>query len=892
MADNMRLRKLGDKAAAMGSMMVRPQSSEAAGLQAKQQIINQYNNANDPMEEIPPVSQPAQEVDKLDPNAVYGTRKGEQRIDVAPMLRPLGSGYVDPSLVKMKPMYDDGGTVPDSNNLPQEAFDLNAASVVGDSAVDSAAQAVPESGMHKAEDAAKSVGNAMDDPSSMPGQGAQTRQYGIQGLNRNYMVPMMDDGGVVKTGMIKLSPTPEPELNKTSVEGMTPLLHESVKMDMMRNADLYPKSTDPNQSSDVIDPEELTKYNQNKAPKMKPMYDDGGPVYMDPNDGHHQEAVLEEGERVLTPEQNKQYETEHGAPADFGGRVMQQPNPPVKPMLDTERESDQPVGGAKMDVSNPPDAKVGGGEPAMMRTMSATNAPKMAPVGQPHDAAPAAVSGGAPGTQQVQQPEANPLSHEGPALPSDHDKFQQEKSALKQKMADAAEGKFNNGKFDHIAYGEAKMALADLEKANPYGSTANHPGMGGKILRGLATAGEIASDVVLGPGITERIPGTQENLRAEEARGQQQITQGLGQQATEAETGLHKAQAQVAGMPKTNDEAVAHAQFRLDHSAPGTPEHTTAQKELDSAIGNVGKIAGAKNDVKQLDLNHQLARLQEQQLDETDPAKKEALEQQMAIIQDRIQQSSKLTDRRREVIAHAREMGLDPSKPEDYNKAVMDYEAKKTASKAEGGFPTWQKRADIQNSLATERALLVQQNADANQFGLKAAELQQKGDQDYIKAMGHVNLINKALASSDASQVAANLVPLMATLNVVHDVGGISRLNKQELDSLAPNHGALTRWLSANWDRVAVGELPDNYQTEVAGLMKDIAANVNDNHDSYTKAVDQNFRQHGQAPAVTPKATGGTKVTPKATPPATPPAQGAGGYSEWRAKQPQLQKKQ
>ena len=87
--------------------------------------------------------------------------------------------------------------------------------------------------------------------------------------------------------------------------------------------------------------------------QLAPVYDDGGDV--DVNDGKHQVAVLEDGERVLTPEQNEQYKKEHGAPADFGGPVL--PNPKgLKPILDTEiqPETERLSGGAKMSTDNAP----------------------------------------------------------------------------------------------------------------------------------------------------------------------------------------------------------------------------------------------------------------------------------------------------------------------------------------------------------------------------------------------------------------------------------------------------------------------------------------------------------------------------------------------------------
>jgi hypothetical protein len=114
-------------------------------------------------------------------------------------------------------------------------------------------------------------------------------------------------------------------------------------------------------------PSEVIGYPIGKSPqypvpaglrKMAPVYDDGGTV--DVNDGQHQVAVLKEGERVLTPEENEQYKKEHpettGAPADFGGRVI--PNPKgIKPMDSDAPYASTPMtypGGARMNIDNAP----------------------------------------------------------------------------------------------------------------------------------------------------------------------------------------------------------------------------------------------------------------------------------------------------------------------------------------------------------------------------------------------------------------------------------------------------------------------------------------------------------------------------------------------------------
>jgi hypothetical protein len=870
-----KLKRVADETTKQGRKVVAPQESEARALAEKNQQIDEYQNTYGPIlgtmgaprsssggMSAPP--KPIQEVDKVLPSARYGSRPGEQRLDVSDMMRPLGQDQpvervrMVPAAAAIKlPLYDDGGPV-DPNNLPQEAFDPSAANVVGQSAIDSAATAAPESGLHKVMDRVGRAGKAMDggDPSSMPGQTANTRQYGVQGLDRNYMTPMYDDGGKVSMN------------NKTRGFG-SPRIPDHIL-------------------ERIPGTRQFKALNAVPSARAVPLYDDGGPVKDDPNDGHHQMAILEEGERVLTPEQNAAYEQEHGAPLNAPGRVLQQPNPPVQPMMDTEHTADQPVGQGKMDTSNSPASEVA---PPTMRTMSTTTPRSL---GQP------SVPGLLPSARQP-QPIASNVSAPAPtgaapngavdenripinfqpgkdtSLPTakpvfTHDQLEAERSALRQQMMDAALGKDNNGKFDHVAFGNAKVALAELEKAHHWGTPGNHEGIGGKIIHGLATAGNIAGEAII-PGVMPAIPGSRANLNLQAAQGEHEINEGLAQQEKQAETGLKEAQTSMAGRPKDPKAGMAAEQFNMNHSVPGSPEYLRAQENYAAYKQMNDQLEQAKLGGKREKLPEQIDAQTKKvlSLPEGSPERQQA-EADLAFMQKQMQQGKALTDRRREIIDHAKAMGLDPDDPTQYDKAMQDYEAKKSGARAEGSFPTWQHKAEISNRLTTERALLVQQNADANQFGLKAAELQMKGDQDYIKAMGHINLINKALAASDQSQVAANLVPLFGTLNVVHDVGGISRLNKQELDSMAPGHGSLTRWLAANWDRVVVGELPDGYQAEVAGLMKDLSANVDENHNSYTKAVDQNFRQNAQTPQVKNNPKGGTSVTPKkATPNAPPP---------------------
>jgi hypothetical protein len=111
--------------------------------------------------------------------------------------------------------------------------------------------------------------------------------------------------------------------------------------------------------------------------KPMPLYDDGGDV--DVNDGKHQVAVLQDGERVLTPEEAEQYKKEKGAPVGFPGPVL--PNPKgIQPESDSEHKPENKPypGGARMNIDN---ATIGEGDqdaktfPTVMPTEATAKTP-------------------------------------------------------------------------------------------------------------------------------------------------------------------------------------------------------------------------------------------------------------------------------------------------------------------------------------------------------------------------------------------------------------------------------------------------------------------------------------------------------------------------------------
>jgi hypothetical protein len=865
-----KLKRVADETTKQGRKVVAPQESEARALAEKNQQIDEYQNAYGPIlgtmgapksssggASAPP--KPIQEADKVLPSARYGRRPGEKRLDVSGMIRPLGQDQpvervrMVPAAAAIKlPLYDDGGPV-DPNNLPQEAFDPSAANVVGQSAIDSAATAV-KAGPSLLTRVAK-AGSQIEDPTKMPGQEANTRQYGVQGLDRNYMTPMYDDGGKVSMN------------NKTRGFGSARIPDHILER--------------------IPGTRQFKALNAVPSARAVPLYDDGGPVKDDPNDGHHQMAILEEGERVLTPEQNAAYEQEHGAPADFSGRVLQQPNPPVKPMMDTEHTADQPVGQGKMDTSNPPTSEVA---PPTMRTMSTTtprslgqpSVPGLLPSArQPQPiarnvSAPAPTGAAPNGTVDENRIPVNFQPGKDTSLPTakpvfTHDQLEAERSALRQQMMDAALGKFNGGKFDHVAFGNARMALAELEKAHHWGTPGNHDSTGGRIGHILGTIGNIAGEAII-PGVMPAIPGSRANLNLQAAQGEHEINEGLAQQEKQAETGLKEAQTSMAGRPKDPKAGMAAEQFNMNHSVSGSPEYLRAQENYAAYKQMNDQLEQAKLGGKREKLPEQIDAQAKKvlSLPEGSPERAQA-ESDLAFLQKQAQLGQKLTDRRREIIDHAKAMGLDPDDPAQYDKAMKDYESQKSGARAEGGLPVWKTKAAIQNSYATERALLVQQNADANQFALHGATAQQKADDEHTLAMGQLKTIKDMLNTADDNTVAANIIPWMTTMGILKE-GKLTRMTATELAQLSPAQGSLYRWASAHADKLAAGQLPEGYKRDVGQIVEQLGREQNELYRNKSISIDKNFGSHGQAPEVKNNPKGGTTVTPKkATPNAPPP---------------------
>lgn len=327
-----------------------------------------------------------------------------------------------------------------------------------------------------------------------------------------------------------------------------------------------------------------------------------------------QMAILHEGEEVVPKEDNPN--AQEGAPAGFGGPVFENPDH-VKVQDDTESAPHEeqklsggaemntqmaPLGGPKMDASNPPQNQMetAGKEAAAKTPGTMTGSTQMG-------------GGEAPPAQDDKTKE----------LTKQHEQIQKEKTEASQKgdlvglgTALIKEREFNksgpmqevmkiagtptafpapeytgpgakNGKPDpkmvaeedfmnrmktynagiqsakdkgtpegDMEAGHLERAKLEFQKQHPWGSAGNHPGVLGKVGHVLGEIGNVAGEA-LAPGLTAAIPGSRLNREVQDQQAQQAIKQGSDEQ-------LQAAQADKATQDPTVKPQDQLAQNKLD----------------------------------------------------------------------------------------------------------------------------------------------------------------------------------------------------------------------------------------------------------------------------------------------------------------------------------------
>ena len=279
--------------------------------------------------------------------------------------------------------------------------------------------------------------------------------------------------------------------------------------------------------------------------KTIPLYDEGG--YVDVNDGKHQVAVLQDGERVLTPDEAEQYRAEHPEAAKPTEETTKQPtevatNTPTPKLsrLGGSVESPKPTEEAQeKPVEEKPKLTYGhiladnwlksNGMPSVVDMLKA---PKEFNQGTPDQStapqgeAPAAPQGG---LKPIALPDT--ASPAAPA-PTGKEAFHQKIAAYDKEYQDAMDkaAQTNDPQYS-LQAARIKEAKLAYENQHPWGAKESaHPGVLGKI-------GHVAEMVAqrtpfgIAP-IVSTIPGS-EGYRAAEAQGLQGTTTADQRAATE-----------------------------------------------------------------------------------------------------------------------------------------------------------------------------------------------------------------------------------------------------------------------------------------------------------------------------------------------------------------------
>lgn len=272
-----------------------------------------------------------------------------------------------------------------------------------------------------------------------------------------------------------------------------------------------------------------------------PVFDEGGDV--DVNDGNHTTAIVEDGERVLTPEQNAQFKQEH--PEEAAAHAVptqtariQAPHPAQEPQAAESTHTELiPRGTPQEQTAIKVDKQkaMGSGnlidlgkaiinqqhlEPSVSDSTQTQVAPNKIVIPQEshQDTAGGALIPGAPTSETPsQRRDFGGMEHKA-------------KLAQYDQQIQAARDSGDETAADKLA-----LAKIEYQKSTPWGTEGNHPGILGKIGHIAAGVGNIAGNIVA-PSTMALIPGTALNR---ELREKQQF----GRIAIDTENDAREAQA-------------------------------------------------------------------------------------------------------------------------------------------------------------------------------------------------------------------------------------------------------------------------------------------------------------------------------------------------------------
>jgi len=755
----------------------------------------------------------------------------------------------------------------------------------------------------KKQEPAPSPAANKDNPLTRYGSRPGEVRYNVDKSGEITPEPVYDGGGDVK----------KEDAHIEKKAQFRPIIHESMTVNTGKPSSSLPPLTPP-----------IVPQPKAFVAQEAPVYDNGGDV--DVNDGKHQVAVLQDGEKVLTPAEANQYkqehpEEEHGAPADFPGRVL--PNPTgIKPMLDTERETPVEPVGAKMNIDNAAlnegerdkdtfptaseqEASVKALRPysEVAKEKAEAQAKVQSPVAptttsdvtgqieeKPVEEKPKATYGqglaqdwlkkigASPApttTSEVAENEVQPRTQ--PAGMNPIPNMGQEKAGGPLTPMGAQPTSETPREQRDLAGMERKARLADydqrIQAAQDQGTPQGHEealrlkqakdtyelqhprftGPLGSVLHGLSKAGNIAGDI-LAPGIMTAIPGTDLN-KAIRRGGLEKQVEGAAKATTERESEENKPS---TAKVLTNPEQVYKDLMTGDNGNPRRNPDT--KKPFTSQEANVA-AQGTGKTPEELYIQEQM-----RSIDLTTGKHLTRAQAEERYLQMKAGNKPPNEEERRVndyIASHGQQ-----DTPVNRESARTALKASDTTATQQAALPFAEQKAKFNDSLATTRALLVQQNADANQRGLKADELQNTENTRSAGVLTKITTAKDALNATD-EQFANQIVPVVTLLSVT-SAEGVKRVNKQELDKFVPTSGSLGRWIEGHVDQWLSGQIPTEYRTEVGHMLDRMEAAEDTEHRINTQSIDSTVRQGAQQPVQKPK--GGAKATPAPSKPAAAPA--------------------
>jgi hypothetical protein len=420
---------------------------------------------------------------------------------------------------------------------------------------------------------------------------------------------------------------------------------------------------------------------------------------------------------------------------------------------------------------------------------------------------------------------------------------------------------------------QAEKDLAEMQRRTPWGTEGSaHPGVLGKIGHVLGGIGQAAAMGTV-PYALPMIPGTQANIAKHEAVGEQGVEQAQKKEATAAETGLKEAQTRMVGMGTTVPEKVYNWAMKGNAGQPMINPDT--QKPYTPPEAQTLSTGEGKN------VAEQLARAL---IHKVNPETGQNYTPDEALIEAMKQQSgAKMNEHQKRVADYVSAHNMEDT-PANRETARIALESADTAAKQIAALPYAEQKTKFSSDLATTRALLVQQNADANGRGLEADKLQNTENARYNKVNSMIQMGLNAVNTSDHSEFAASIAPV-ATLFAATNEAGIKRVNAVELAKFMPANGSLLRWAETHADKWTAGDIPDEYRKEVKEFLTNMGKQEEITHTANSKSIDDTVRSGGQEPVQKP--AGGAEATPKKSeskaPPTAPPV--GSGFAAWKAQQ-------